>query len=93
MLSGFEWDPAKAEGNLRKHGVSFYEAASVFQDPLSLTIVDEAQSDIEARCVLIGRSHRQRTLVIVHTERGANVRIISARLATPRERRSYEEGT
>lgn len=82
----------KAEENLRKHGVSFPEAATAFLDPLSLTVPDEPHSDGEERLVLIGRSHRQRTLVVAHTERGENIRIISARLATPRERRCYEEG-
>lgn len=92
MLPGFEWDPDKAEENLRKHGVSFAEAATAFLDPLSLTVPDERDWGAELRFVLIGRSHRQRTLVVAHTERGGNIRLISARLATPRERRSYEQG-
>lgn len=92
MLPGFEWDPAKAEENLRKHGVSFPEAASAFADELSLSRVDEAHSEHEERYVLTGLSVRQRLVVVAHTERGETVRIISARLATPREKRAYEQG-
>ncbi|MBI3622037.1 MAG: BrnT family toxin [Nitrospirae bacterium] len=87
----FEWDEVKAGSNLRKHGISFEEAATVFGDYLSLTIADPQHSEGEERFVIIGRSHRGRTLVVVHTERGDRMRIISARLATPRERRAYEE--
>lgn len=92
MLPGFEWDPVKAEENLRKHGVSFPEAASAFADELSLTEMDEAHSEAEERYVLTGISVRQRLVVVVHTERGQSIRIISARLATPREKRAYEQG-
>ncbi len=88
----FEWDPGKARANLRKHGVSFEEAATVFGDPLSLTIPDPVQVTGEERFIIVGRSFRGRTLVVVHTERGAQIRIISARRATRHEREQYEGG-
>jgi uncharacterized protein len=88
-----EWDNGKARQNLKKHGVSFEEAATVFGDPLSLTIIDPSHSDHEERFIIIGESIRRRPLVVVHTERGDNIRIISARVGTPRERRTYEEGS
>ena len=69
MPLGFEWDDDKAESNLAKHGVSFEEAATVFSDPLSLTIPDPAHSQAEDRFIIIGRSHQQKLLVVVHTER------------------------
>lgn len=86
------WDPVKARANLRKHGVTFEEGASVFRDALSVTISDPLHSTEEDRFVTIGRSDRNRTLVVVHSEVGDTIRIISARLATRRERREYEEG-
>jgi uncharacterized protein len=89
----FEWDPRKAKGNLALHGVSFDEASTAFQDLLSSTIDDPLHSTGEERYVLTGRSHRGRLLVVVHTERGDRIRIISARLATNKERRQYEEIT
>lgn len=89
----FEWDKDKAEQNLKKHGVSFEEATTVFADPLSLTIPDPSHSEDEDRFVTTGLSHRQRQLVVVFTERGENIRIISVRLATARERKKYEEET
>ncbi|HUY13141.1 MAG TPA: BrnT family toxin [Terriglobia bacterium] len=89
----FRWDPEKARSNLRKHGVSFEEAASVFRDILSVTVSDPLHSTEESRFVTLGRSERGRTLVVVHTEFGDAIRIISARLATRRERKDYEEGT
>ena len=88
----FEWDRGKAKSNLSKHGVSFEEAATVFGDPLSLTISDPGHSDKEDRFVTIGISSKLRTIVVVHTDRGAHVRIVSARLAISRERKDYEEG-
>jgi uncharacterized DUF497 family protein len=88
----FEWDPAKAESNARKHGVTFTEAATAFGDPLSVTVADPRHSLAEERYVLFGRSDRGRLLAVMHTERGMIIRIISARLMTPRERREYEEG-
>ena len=87
----FEWDPNKAERNKRIHGVSFDEACTTFQDPLSRTIGDPSHSENEQRFVLIGQSIRRRVLVVVHTERAERIRVISARLATNKERRSYEK--
>ncbi len=87
----FEWDPAKAAANLEKHGLTFEEAATCFGDPLSFTFADPDHSAAEQRYLLLGRSHAGRLLVIAHTERGDAVRIISARLATRKERRFYEE--
>jgi len=86
----FEWDLKKAKTNLGKHGVSFEEAATAFRDPLSLTINDPLHSSVEERFILIGMSHNNHILVVVHTERGNNIRIISARKATKKERRYYE---
>jgi uncharacterized protein len=89
----FEWDPAKAEANARKHGVTFAEASTVFGDPLSSAIPDPDHSGGETRYLLLGRSNAERLLVVAHTERADRIRIISARLATRNERRNYEEGT
>ena len=89
----FGWHPEKARSNLRKHGVTFEEAASVFRDTLSVTIADPLHSAEENRFVTIGRSARNRTLIVVHLESEDMLRIISARPATRRERRDYEEGT
>jgi len=86
----FEWSPRKAT-NLAKHGVSSDEASTVFQDALSVTIGDPLRSGSEDRFVLVGHSHRSRLLVAVHVERGERVRVISARPATSRERRTCEE--
>jgi hypothetical protein len=86
------WNPEKARSNLRKHDVTFEEAASVLRDVLSVTINDPLHSVEESRFVTIGRSARDRTLVVVHSEAGETIRIISARLASQRERREYEEG-
>lgn len=85
----FEWDPKKARINLAKHGVSFKEAATAFGDPLSMTQFDPDHSEAEDRFVLLGATSRGRLVVVSHTERGARVRIISARVATRRERRTY----
>jgi uncharacterized protein len=93
MALTFEWNANKARTNLAKHAISFEEASTVFGDPRSLTIPDPLHSTVENRFVIIGASHRGRLLVVVHTERGDNVRIISARLASRRERGNYEEGT
>ena len=87
----FEWDPRKARRNLTVHGVSFDEASTAFQDPLSKTIDDPLHSEDEERFVLLGLSHRNRLLVVVHTERGDRIRLISARLAVNRERVRHEE--
>ena len=89
----FEWDEAKAIRNRKKHGVSFGEASTVFGDPLSITIADPMHSAAgEKRFVIIGQSYKGRTLVVVHCEQQDTIRIISARVATKRERRTYEEG-
>jgi uncharacterized DUF497 family protein len=89
----FRWHPEKARLNFRKHGVLFEEAASVFRDTLSVTIADPLHSTEEDRFVTIGRSARNRTLVVIHSEIGDTIRIISARPATRGERRDYEEST
>jgi uncharacterized DUF497 family protein len=86
----FEWDPPKNRSNIEKHGVSFEEASTVFQDTLSLTIDDPLHSIDEERLILIGMSQKNRILVVVHTERGDNIRIISARKTTKNEREYYE---
>jgi uncharacterized DUF497 family protein len=93
MPLGFEWDAHKATANLAKHGVSFEEAATVFSDPLSLTIPDPSHSQAEDRFITLGESHFRKLLVVVHTERGDNLRVISARRASRRERNTYEEGS
>ena len=87
----FEWDEQKAKRNLKKHGVSFEEAATVFGDPLSMTIADPVHSTVEQRWVTMGLTHRERLVVVVHTNRGNTIRLISARKATRREKRAYEE--
>jgi uncharacterized protein len=91
MALRFRWDPRKAAANVRKHGVTFEEAATVFADPLSLTIADPDHSGEEQRFLVLGLSSRRRLLVVAHSERGDAVRIISARRVTRRERRTYEE--
>ena len=90
MSNLFEWDPEKARSNLLKHDVSFEEAETVFLDPLSLTVPDPKHSDQENRFIITGYSILKRQLVVVHTDRGVKIRIISARLATPSERKRYE---
>jgi len=88
-LSGTQ---SKAKSNLQKHGVSFEEAATIFFDPLSLTIPDPLHSHGENRFVTTGLSNQQRQVVAVHSEGDDRIRIISARLATARERKKYESG-
>src|SRR5665213_2697727 len=88
----FEWDDAKAESNERKHGVSFVEAETVFGDPLSLTGYDPNHSGDEDRYITMGMSTEGRLLIVSHTDRGDKVRLISARVASRRERRDYEDG-
>lgn len=88
----FTWDPSKAEANLRKHGVSFEEASTSFRDPLSVTGADPDHSVGENRLITFGESVAGRLLVVAHTERGAVIRIFSARRATRPERKIYEEG-
>jgi uncharacterized DUF497 family protein len=87
----FEWDPNKAKKNLEIHGVSFDEASTAFRDTLSLAIYDPLHSEKEDRFVLIGNSHKDRLLVVVHMERRDNIRLISARTALKKERKQYEE--
>ena len=91
MGLSFEWDVNKATANQGKHGVSFDEAATAFGDPLSVTILDPDHSSDEERFILIGYTYLGSLLVVVHTERGQRIRIISARQATANERREYEE--
>ncbi|MBW7959494.1 MAG: BrnT family toxin [Anaerolineae bacterium] len=88
----FEWDARKARANLRKHGVSFDEAATVFLDKFSLTGYDPDHSVNEDRFVTFGVSNLGRLLVVAHTDRDDSIRIISARLTTRSERTLYEEG-
>lgn len=88
----FEWDPVKARKNLRKHGVTFEEASSVFYDSLTVTGADPDHSEREERMVTFGVSSSGRLLVVAHTERSDAIRIISARVATKHERYIYEEG-
>ena len=87
----FEWDPEKAKRNLEIHGITFDEESTAFKDTLSSTILDPLHSEYEDRFVLIGTSFRNRLLVVVHTERGDKIRIISARKATKPERKYHEE--
>jgi len=87
----FEWDPIKARSNLRKHRVSFEEAATALLDPLSKTALDPEHSFTERRFITLGVSWRGRLLAISYTERGQSIRVISARLATRHEREIYEE--
>jgi uncharacterized DUF497 family protein len=82
----FEWDAAKSRANRRKHGVEFEEAMTVFEDPSSLEIADPDHSVVEARYVLLGRSRSGRLLTVIHTDRGATIRLIGARPASWRER-------
>jgi len=93
MSLRFEWDSSKARQNLLKHGVSFEEASTVFADLLSVTILDPDHSIVEERWVTIGQSSSRQLLVVVHIEHGGMIRLVSARPATPGERRKYEEGT
>jgi uncharacterized protein len=90
MHLGFEWDEIKARENLRKHRVRFEEAKTIFNDPMLLTFPDTEHSMEEHRSISIGLSIKHALLLVVHTERSANVRIISARKATAEEQRTYE---
>jgi uncharacterized protein len=87
----FEWDPKKAERNLRTHGVTFDDASTVFTDRLAGTIEDPLHSHDERRCVTIGLAASGRLVVVVHTDRGEAIRLITARQATRAERRKYEQ--
>ena len=88
----FEWDPTKADANLAKHGVSFDEAVSVWQDYFYIDLFDDEHSNDEKRFLMIGESSSKRYLIISYTERQNTIRIISARELTPKERREYEHG-
>jgi uncharacterized DUF497 family protein len=88
----FEWDDVKAVSNEQKHGVSFAEAMTTFGDPLSVTGYDPRHADDEDRFLTMGTSVAGRLLVVSHTDRSDMVRIISARVATRRERKDYEDG-
>ena len=85
----FEWSPDKDRANQRKHGVAFAEASTIFRDPRSRTQFDYTHSEGEDRFATMGVSGKGRVLLVIHTPRGERVRIISARRATPRERRIY----
>ena len=87
----FEWDPRKAEANLKKHGVSFEEAASVFRDALAWIFDDPDHSPSEDREIIVGRSFAGRLLLVSFTERDEAIRLISARQTGARERQKYEE--
>jgi hypothetical protein len=87
----FEWDEQKARQNLKKHGVSFEEAATVFGDHLSMTVADPLHSTLEQRWVTMGLTYLGRLAVVVHTNRGNVVRLVSARKVTRREKKAYEE--
>ena len=86
----FEWDNEKAGKNIKKHGVSFEEAATIFNDPRIATISDPDHSETEERFVSLGMSFIQRLLSVIHTERSERIRLISARKATKTERKTYE---
>ena len=88
----FSWDPRKAIRNERKHGISFREATTAFADPLSITIEDPDHSEREHRYLLIGITALDHLVVVAHSERGNEIRLISARRATRAEREAYEEG-
>ncbi len=90
MKPNFEWDEKKAKSNIKKHGVTFDEAMTVLQDEFSLTIHDIAHSTTEDRFVDIGLSSSGQVLVVIYTERGNNIRILSCRKATTQERKVYE---
>lgn len=87
----FQWDAAKSKRNEDMHGITFDEATTVFGDPLALTFDDIEHSTNEQRYLTFGISTEGRPLVVAHTARGDNIRIISARPMTPRERRDYEQ--
>jgi uncharacterized DUF497 family protein len=90
MSIEFQWDKEKALRNFKKHDVTFEEAVTAFYDTLSSTISDKDHSEGEARFLLLGLSNQSRLLVVSHTDRGNTIRIISARLATNKERKYYE---
>ena len=87
----FEYDPAKAASNLKKHGVTFAEAITVFNDPLASTLPDDQHSTDEIRFISVGMSSKRRILFVVYTETISGIRLIGARPATAAEIRQYEE--
>ncbi|HQZ17834.1 MAG TPA: BrnT family toxin [Vicinamibacteria bacterium] len=89
----FQWDPRKATKNLARHGISFREASTIFGDPLASTIPDPDHSVHEARFLTIGRSNAGRLVVVSHTDREDEVRIISARPGTRVEKKKYEQAS
>jgi uncharacterized DUF497 family protein len=91
MGPSFKWDETKARTNLQKHRVPFEEAVTVFANPLAAIFPDPDHSQVELRELIVGHSHRNRVLIVSFTEREGSVRIISARVATKRERKDYEE--
>jgi len=93
----FDWNPNKALANRRKHGVGFEQAATVFRDPLAVSIYDEDHRDQEERWITLGKTDNEQLLVVVHTHQEvspteAAIRLISARPATQHEQRDYEQG-
>ncbi|HEX8267232.1 MAG TPA: BrnT family toxin [Pyrinomonadaceae bacterium] len=88
----FDWDAEKEESNLKKHGVTFDEARTVFDDLFYVDLYDPAHSENEHRFLIVGESNQKRLLIVSYTERNEKVRIISARELTPKERRNYEQG-
>ena len=86
----FDWDPQKVIGNVSKHGVSFKEAKTVFDNPLAVIFDDEINSENEQREIIVGHSSYNRLLIVSFTERPSSIRLISARLVTPKERDRYE---
>ncbi|MES2393479.1 MAG: BrnT family toxin [Acidobacteriota bacterium] len=91
MRIAFEYDPRKAAANFEKHGITFAEAMTVFEDPLAETFPDELHSADETRCITLGLSSRQRLLFVSHLEEDNRIRLIGARLADNAEREAYEE--
>jgi uncharacterized DUF497 family protein len=91
MRFNFEWDEEKASSNYKKHKVDFEEATTVFLDPFSMTIPDPEHSEFEARYIDLGLSDKGRLLIVVYTERGLNIRIISCRKASNYEWKTYEK--
>ena len=91
MALTFEWDEDKSKENLLKHGVSFDEAKTVFNDPFGMTVADPDHSSHEDRYIDMGMSSRDRVLMVWYTDRGSNIRIIGSRKVAPSQRRQYEE--
>jgi len=88
----YEWDENKAVKNLAKHGVSFTEAKTIFDDPMYVDFYDLDHSEDEERYLIVGESNRGRLLIVSYTERKESIRIISAREVTKSEHEAYEEG-